>query len=211
MASDEAKPRRTTCDESAQAPTCRPVIFLRIARCLSCFRPSESTSMSSGWKSRNLRPACEAWPLQRIRAFPRPKWPNFKRRRCLSLRSALAARSHARRHAPVVERRLLPRTGAVRLNVGGDTGFELFSALACPRTGASSSELCLSSYFTVDVAVTPSQGEQFDCFPKSLLHSIVTGRWGGYTSLEARLHRLVSCLGTAFLTSDLASVQGQFN
>jgi len=44
-------------------------------------------------------------------------------------------------------------TGAVRLNVGGDTGFELFR-------------------------------EQFDCFPKSLLHSIVTGRWGGYTSLD---------------------------
>eukprot|EP00439_Symbiodinium_sp_Y106_P087019 s312_g38.t1 len=42
-------------------------------------------------------------------------------------------------------------TGAVRLNVGGDTGFELFR-------------------------------EQFDCFPKSLLHSIaLLQSWGSST------------------------------
>ena len=50
-------------------------------------------------------------------------------------------------------------------------------------------KLGCSDFPVLDVAVTPSQGEQFDCFPKSLLHSIVTGRWGGYTSLEACLHR----------------------
>ncbi|CAE7462103.1 katG1 [Symbiodinium sp. CCMP2456] len=93
--SDEAKPRRTTCDESAQA----------------------------------------------IR-----KYLDELRLEVEKLEAQVAE----------LQEEALPKsseTGAVRLNVGGDTGFELFR-------------------------------EQFDCFPKSLLHSIVTGRWGGYTSLD---------------------------